>query len=37
MEKVFSNLIGNAVKYSPPKAVINITVRKQAKATIYFP
>ena len=29
MEKVFSNLIGNAVKYSPPKAVINITVQKQ--------
>jgi len=29
MEKVFSNLIGNAVKYSPPKAIINITVQKQ--------
>ncbi len=29
IEKVFSNLIGNAVKYSPPKAVINITVQKQ--------
>ena len=29
MEKVFSNLIGNAVKYSPPKAVINITIEKQ--------
>lgn len=29
MEKVFSNLIGNAVKYSPPKAAINITVQKQ--------
>lgn len=29
MENVFSNLIGNAVKYSPPKAVINITVQKQ--------
>ena len=29
MDKVFSNLIGNAVKYSPPKAIINITVQKQ--------
>ena len=29
IEKVFSNLIGNAVKYSPPKAIINITVQKQ--------
>ena len=29
MEKVFSNLIGNAEKYSPPKAIINITVQKQ--------
>lgn len=29
IEKVFSNLIGNAVKYSPPKAAINITVQKQ--------
>lgn len=29
IEKVFSNLIGNAVEYSPPKAVINITVQKQ--------
>lgn len=29
MEKVFSNLIGNAIKYSPLKAVIRITVQKQ--------
>lgn len=28
MEKVFSNLIGNAVKYAPPEAVVKITVRE---------
>lgn len=28
MEKVFSNLIGNAVKYAPPKAAIRITARE---------
>ena len=27
MEKVFSNLIGNAIKYSPPNAAIHITVQ----------
>ena len=35
MEKVFSNLIGNAVKYSPPKAVINITVQKQQNSYLF--
>lgn len=29
MQKVFSNLIGNAIKYSLPKAVIHITVQEQ--------
>lgn len=35
MEKVFSNLIGNAIKYSPPKAVINITVQKQQNKYLF--
>ena len=35
MEKVFSNLIGNALKYSPPKAVINITVQKQQSSCLF--
>ncbi len=29
MEKVFSNLIGNAVKYAPPEAAVNITVQER--------
>ncbi len=29
MEKVFSNLIGNAIKYSPKEAVVYIIVKKQ--------
>lgn len=29
IEKVFSNLIGNALKYSPPKATIDIVVQNQ--------
>ena len=28
MEKVFSNLIGNAVKYAPPKAAVRIAARE---------
>ena len=35
IEKVFSNLIGNAVKYSPLKAVINITVQKQQNSYLF--
>lgn len=29
MEKVFSNLIGNAVKYAPPEAAVNIAVQER--------
>ncbi len=35
MEKVFSNLVGNAIKYSPSKAVINITAKKQQKGYVF--
>ena len=35
MEKVFSNLIGNAVKYSPPKAVIHIAAQKQENSYLF--
>lgn len=36
MEKVFSNLIGNAIKYSPPKAVIDITAQKQQNDYVFY-
>lgn len=35
MEKVFSNLIGNAVKYAPPEAVVDITVRKREGSWLF--
>lgn len=35
MEKVFSNLIGNAVKYAPPKAVVDITVREREGSWLF--
>ena len=36
IEKVFSNLIGNAVKYSPRKAVIDISIRKSLNGYIFI-
>lgn len=35
MEKVFSNLIGNAVKYAPPEAVVGITVREREGSWLF--
>lgn len=35
MEKVFSNLIGNAVKYAPPEAVVDITVREREGSWLF--
>lgn len=35
MEKVFSNLIGNAIKYSPSKAVVYIMVQKQQQNYLF--
>lgn len=32
---MFSNLIGNAIKYSPPKSVINITIQKQKNKYLF--
>jgi len=27
MRQIFNNLIGNAIKYSPPKSVVNVVIR----------
>lgn len=35
MERVFSNLIGNAVKYAPPEAAVNITVRERQGSWLF--
>lgn len=35
LEKVFSNIIGNAIKYSPQDAVINITVNHQQNQYLF--
>ena len=35
MEKVFSNLIGNAVKYAPPEASVHITVRERQGSWLF--
>ena len=35
MEKVFSNLIGNAVKYSPREALVTICIRSVPKGWVF--